>query len=144
MKDQILFSARSWSNDKKNSKLGYINTLGQWTIEPEYENAEEFHEGFAQVKKDGKKFIINERNETIFEIQTGTDLGQFHEGITKAYIEEKRGRYKCGYMNLKGEVVIPFQYERAENFKNGLGSVQSSENKKWGSRRQIGTTDYPF
>ncbi|WP_061250517.1 WG repeat-containing protein [Leptospira noguchii] len=144
MKDQILFPVRSWSNDKKNSKLGYINTLGQWTIEPEYENAEEFHEGFAQVKKDGKNFIINERNETIFEIQTGTDLGQFHEGLAIAYIEEKRGRYKCGYMNLKGEVVIPFQYERAENFKNGLGSVQSSENQKWGAVDKSGQLIIPF
>lgn len=62
MKNQSLFLARSWSNDRKNYKLGYINTLGQWAIEPEYEKANEFHDGFAKVEKDNKTFIINEKN----------------------------------------------------------------------------------
>lgn len=61
MKNQSLFLARSWSNDRKNYKLGYINTLGQWAIEPEYEKAGEFHDGFAKVEKDNKTFIINEK-----------------------------------------------------------------------------------
>lgn len=61
MKNEPLFLARSWSNDRKNYKLGYINTLGQWAIEPEYEKAGEFHDGFAKVEKDNKTFIINEK-----------------------------------------------------------------------------------
>ncbi|WP_061286038.1 WG repeat-containing protein [Leptospira interrogans] len=133
MKNEPLFLAHSWSNDRKNYKLGYINTLGQWAIEPEYEKAGEFHDGFAKVEKDNKTFIINKQNEKIFEVPITTHLGQFHEGLAIAYIEEKRGKYKHGYMNPKGELIIPFQYERAENFKEGLGCIQSSENKNWGA-----------
>ncbi len=64
--------------------------------------------------------------------------GQFHEGLAIAYIEEKRSKYKYGYIDLKGELIIPFQYEGAENFKKGLGCIQSSENKKWGAVNKSG------
>ncbi|EMO03955.1 hypothetical protein LEP1GSC116_3594, partial [Leptospira interrogans serovar Icterohaemorrhagiae str. Verdun HP] len=46
-----------------------------------------------KLKKTIKLFIISKQNEKIFEIPTTTHLGQFHEGLAIAYIEEKRGKY---------------------------------------------------
>ncbi len=133
MKEQPLYRARWWSNDRKNCKLGYINISGQWAIEPEYDNADEFYDGLAQVTREGKTFLINERNEKIFEVPAAMYLRQFNEGLA---VVSSDGKY--GYMNQVGELVVPLQYEMATMFHAGRGSVQSSETKKWGAVDQSG------
>jgi serine/threonine-protein kinase len=33
----------------------------------------------------------------------------------------------CGYINTKGEIVIPLEYDFASNFSNGLAGVEIDE-----------------
>ncbi|EMO68821.1 hypothetical protein LEP1GSC132_1091 [Leptospira kirschneri str. 200803703] len=134
MKDQApLFCVRKWSEDKQSFKLGYIDAGGQWIIESEYDRADDFQEGVAVVEKEGKKFLINEKNEMILEIPDNVNLSSFNDGLAVVYREVKPRRFQYGYMNRFGEFVVPLEYEKAEPFREGRGVVQSSETKKWGA-----------
>lgn len=52
-----------------NGLYGYINTLGEWVIQPQYENAGSFNSGLAAVELNGKWGYINSDNEVIIGIQ---------------------------------------------------------------------------
>lgn len=49
------------------SGWGYVNSQGEWVIQPQYDVAEAFTEGLAAVRKDGYYFYINEDNEALCE-----------------------------------------------------------------------------
>jgi hypothetical protein len=51
--------------------------------------------------------------------------------------------YKIGYINKKGETVIPFLYRKGGDFENGLTMV-SSDNGLWGAINQKNMVVYPF
>lgn len=42
---------------------------------------------------------------------------------------------KFGYVNLKGELIVPLKYDKAENMQNGIGKVGMMDGKyvKWGA-----------
>jgi hypothetical protein len=42
-----------------------------------------------------------------------------------------RRRYKAGYINCVGEIVIPTTFEEAYPFRNGLASVKKGD--RWGA-----------
>jgi hypothetical protein len=89
-------------------KIGYRSRKsGQFIIEPKYDFAENsFSEGLAAVAKGGR----------LEDIHTGGPM----------YIKGS----KWGYINKMDKEVIPFQYEKALNFTQGLGAVK--KNNKWG------------
>ncbi len=45
--------------------FGFIDTLGNWKIKPQYTSAKDFVNGVAPVSKDGRYGIINSKGETI-------------------------------------------------------------------------------
>ena len=44
---------------KKDGKYGYINEKGEVVIQPKYEFANQFYDGLASVKIEGKKGFID-------------------------------------------------------------------------------------
>ncbi|MGV3603021.1 MAG: WG repeat-containing protein [Dyadobacter fermentans] len=54
--------------------------------------------------------------------------GEFHEGLVK--ISENDYNEPFGFMNKKGEVVVPLKYQGASDFSEGLALV--ALNDKWG------------
>lgn len=135
-------------------KFGFIDTLGNWIINPQYDDASTFSEGFASVCKNDSCFYINKEGRKIstnsFEeaesykdgiaiVKKGNMYylinrsGQFitrgYEDITESY--EKT--YVCklnttyGAINAKGEIVIPFSYSKLGNFKNKFAYYMSSQ-----------------
>jgi hypothetical protein len=68
------------------SKYGYINKLGKLIIEPQFDIAQSFHHGWAEVMQNKKWGIVNKK-------------GQYIEGnIIGELIRVKQGD-KIGYMN---------------------------------------------
>ncbi|MES2513638.1 MAG: WG repeat-containing protein [Bacteroidota bacterium] len=127
-------------------KFGFIDTLGHWIIEPQYDDAADFSEGFASVCKNDSCFYINKEGQKVsghyFEeaesYKDGVAIvkkdnlyfminrsGQFiskgyqdiSESSEKLYVSKSNNLY--GAINAKGEIVIPFSYKKLGNFKNG-------------------------
>ncbi len=96
-----------------NSNMVYINKAGKEMsgIKAAYLNASNFIEGFAHYKKDGFSETIRYIDKTgkeIFKTESDKyfDHGDFSNGL--AAVPNKEGNY--GYINTKGELVIPYQF----------------------------------
>lgn len=129
-----------------NEKYGYIDTLGHWVITPQYDDANLFEEGFAAVCKNDSCFYINKEGqktsnlyfEEIENYINGIAIvkrGDFYyllnraaQLISKGYQDISHASdnlFVCksnnlyGAINAKGEIIIPFTYNKLGNFKNG-------------------------
>ncbi len=110
-----------------NKKRGYIDTLGNVIIPAIYSSVSHFHEGLAIVSDDIHDYIINPQGQkiAIFPRKTFSFLSCFFE--SKAVII-KNGKY--GYINTKGNIIIPCKFDYASSFINGMAKVKM--NKKYG------------
>ena len=64
------------------SKYGFIDKSGKVVIEPQFDDAEDFSEGLAQVGKDGKWGFIDKSGKVVIEPQYDY-VGDFSEGLAK-------------------------------------------------------------
>jgi hypothetical protein len=128
-----------------NEKFGFVDTLGNWVISPQYDDANYFNEGFAAVCKNDSCFYIDkEGNKTsnyyFEEVENYKDgiaivkkdniyylVNRSGQLISKGYqdiSESSEKLFVCklnnlyGAINAKGETVIPFTYNKLGNFKN--------------------------
>lgn len=77
---------------------------------------------------DGMKTVIEPAYDEVF---------CFHDGLASVEIDEK-----CGYINEKGDVVIPLEYETAMSFSEGLAAVTKRD--KFGYINKENTVVIPF
>lgn len=105
---------------------GYIDKKGNEVIPFIYSDAQAFSEGLAAVQTQyGEywKFIDksgkNAMNRTFYW------AGSFSEGLCLVLPDSTSQGY--GYINKKGELVIPAKYSDASNFKNGTAAVFTKE-----------------
>ncbi len=109
---------------RKGTKYGFINTKGEWIIEPKFDHAYAFDKnGFAQVELNDRWGHINPKAEWVIK-------PKFDENWVDAYRAEFNG--KQGMMDTKGDWIIAPRYdETAYEFdKNGL--IRVKFNGKWG------------
>ena len=105
-------------------RYGYVNRMGKYVLEPQYEEALPFSDFLAAVKKDGKwgfingegKFVIEPRFENAFLFSDGA-----------AGVEENG---KWGFINRSGKYLVQPKYESAGIFRQGLAAVRWES--KWG------------
>jgi len=105
-------------------RYGYVNRMGKYVLEPQYEEAQPFSDFLAAVKKDGKwgfingegKFVIEPRFENAFLFSDGA-----------AAVEENG---KWGFVNRSGKYLVQPKYESAGIFRQGLAAVRWES--KWG------------
>lgn len=81
---------------------GYINTKGEWVVEPKYHKAGEFSEGRAVIE----------------------------EFIPNPYTNGPSKMVACGLINEKFEVILEPKYRQIGKFKDGYAYVQTFES--WG------------
>lgn len=89
-----------------------------WAIPPQYEAAaNKYSENLSMVKVKGKVGFIDIYNRFVIEpVYDGdTDIDGFHQDVAAV---KKDGLY--GFINKKGETVIPFEYEEADAFDDKL------------------------
>jgi hypothetical protein len=126
-------------------KFGFIDTTGNWVIKAQYDDAAEFKEGVAAVCKNDSCFFIDKEGKitsTSFydETESYTDgiaivkkdsvyflLNRLGQIISKGYQDinaASNNLFVCklndlyGAINSKGEIIIPFTYNKLGNFKN--------------------------
>lgn len=97
------------------------------------------------LRKDGTKILINNRNASgkqIFDL----DPEGWSEGLCPIYAY-KSGPSSRGYLNTQGKIAIPFQYDGAQPFLNGLAAVSKKDesgNIKWGFINKNNQLVIPF
>lgn len=102
-------------------KYGYIDTKGNIVIPCEYENANDFVEGLAPVKKDGKFLAIDKYGKVIFTF-SDDNLSRFSEGLVR-FSKNEDDNYLSGFIDTKGNEVIPCVYSCWNEFSEGLVAV---------------------
>lgn len=103
---------------------GYVNKKGDEVIRAQFENCNDFLEGLAAVKMNGKygfietsgKFAISPQF-TLMGGGIGSDSG-FHEGLAAVSVG---GKY--GYIDKTGKFAINPQFDEAYNFTGGLAKI---------------------
>lgn len=99
-------------------KVGFINTKGVEVVPLKYRYVDKFIHGLAKARLiDGETFYINQQGEHICDI-----LDAYHEGISRI----KLGKF-IGYVDMKGNVIIPTQYTYGTPFHKGVADVKKDE-----------------
>lgn len=120
----------------EDSLYGYINLTGEFVIEPKYQEASiNFTDGHVLVKEnDSDNFkLIDRNNKLISTIYYSGCQGMmnYSEGLLDFKIKLKRfGKTKCGFIDVKNNIVIEPIYDDVMSFNEGLATVKL--NGKWG------------
>lgn len=112
---------------EKNGKTGFRDLDGKIVIEPIYDMAEMFSEGYSAVTVGEKHGFIDETGKYVLPLQSYDFLGSLHNGLADFRINDQ-----VGFINIKGEVVIKPQFDWADEFSEGLCVVRN-DNGKLGS-----------
>lgn len=123
---------------KVSGKWGYINTSGQLVINPQFDYADEFHEGRAMIclgkpcswwdaeNSDERWGFIDSAGKIIVTPQYGK-AEAFSEGLaqvcTGGCALKSAKPASRGYIDKGGKVVIPMQFGIARSFSEGLAQV---------------------
>ena len=110
-----------------NDKYGYINNAGQLTISPQYDNAEDFNQGYAFVFKDKQLGIIDTKGK--YTSLTVKNNNYFTDGIVRVgYVDSYGDRY-C-VINQQGELLvsatssISVKAQKINNICRGLAGIK--------------------
>ena len=126
-------------------KWGFINRMGRWVVEPEYDEVGDFNEGFATVHysptlEDGKSRrlepnygwksgLIDRRGREI----TGWKydwIGDFSSSFAPVHIQDEWGGY-FEYIDETGKVVTDLHAQNAGSFSEGYAIVAFSHSNGW-------------
>lgn len=113
---------------KDSCKYGFINRFGEWVVKPIYDDAFEYNEGLALVRKSPVGYgYVNFSGEEVIP-PSFADAGSFSEGLASAKSPDN-GLY--GFIDKTGKFVIPPQFSKAGSFSESLVPV-ADETGKWG------------
>lgn len=109
-------------------KYVYINMQGKIVLAGDYDNAEAFENGVAKVTKRDSTYMINTKGE---KVNVNVNQTEFHDGlcVVAKFVKEEASIY-YGYANEKMKLVIPYDYDEAYDFENGMALVKLGG--KWG------------
>jgi WG containing repeat len=116
-------------------KWGFINESGKEVIQPQFEDAFYFRQGVGVVSSDSGFALIDTSGKTI------AGGFQFIDLISEGRIPVSR-EDRSGYLDLRGNVAIPFIYDAVNAFSEGLAAVEKDE--KWGYVDRDGKPLVPF
>ena len=117
-------------------KFGYINDNGTFVIDAIYDEAKDFDQGVAIVKKDNLYGFINEKGELIQPI--AYQIPNLNQKPTTLLVQKKS---LYGYMDYQGNQLIDCQYESIAPFGKFM---RAKRNGKWGWIDQQEKAVIPF
>ena len=99
---------------------------GEVLIKPEYEDIDNFYEGYAVIKKDDKYGAVDEQFNIVIE-PTWDYMSQFHLGYAVVMAKNK----KFGVIDVNGKIIIkPLYYDYISSFDDNF--VANAKNIKDG------------
>lgn len=114
----------------KDGRYGYIDKTGAEVITPQFEDGASFSEGLAAVKKNGLNGFIDKSGRFVIEprFTRACWVSSFRDGLAPVYFPDDSG----GFINKKGELVIPASFSYVSAFSEGLALVQPKGNHQYG------------
>ncbi|BAT53659.1 hypothetical protein NOS3756_26200 [Nostoc sp. NIES-3756] len=109
----------------KRSGYAYVNQAAQMVVEPQFDYAGEFSEGYAPVQVNKKWGFINLQGQIAIPPEYDETSLSFSEGLAGVKLN---GQW--GFINQSNELVIPYQYDNGEKFSGGVANVEV--NGLWG------------
>jgi hypothetical protein len=135
--DDALFFQDGLAAVETGGKWGFVDADGRQVIRPQFEEAYYFNEGAGRAKSKDEDVIID---------KTGKVISSGFEYLIAYSISEGRipasQNDKGGYLDLQGEVAIPFVYDSIHSFSEGLAAVERGD--KWGYIDRDGHIVIPF
>jgi len=118
---------------------GYINKSGDFLVNPKYKVAQEFKDDMAMVRDSDGYLYITTSGEEIGKTDVYEVKYAFSDGYARVIQD---GRW--GFIDKTGKLVIPAQFDKAEDFSNGLAPVL--KDGSWGYINKNGdlVIDYQF
>jgi hypothetical protein len=120
-------------------KMGFIDKTGAWAIEPKFIFGG-FSEGLAAARPSGTSPFSGYIDKTgkMVIAPTFFQAGPFHEGLARVallpegpgYVDTfsvvsvpLNGKFKFGYIDKSGKLVIPYTWDEVEDFADGVARV---------------------
>ncbi len=140
------------TTDKKSGKWGYVNYLGRWIIQPEFEDHDYYGPDnnylYSQVKKDGRwgnidrhgnvtsQMIFFTKKDAAYALQQ-IEHNRPADGWRLPVTDIMSGKW--GWVDQTGEWCIEPMYEGASHFTNDTGRFATAKlDGKWASIRDNG------
>lgn len=124
---------------KMNGKYGFVDKTGKLVIPAKYDAAMEFNGGFAAVILDGKSFFIDKKGIDIFK-KTFKTISSYSYGVAMCAGEDG----KRGFIDTKGNIVVPLTLEAAFPFGDRLTAVRFNGEKIWKAINTKGEVVFTF
>lgn len=114
---------------QKDEKFGYIDIENNTVIPFIFNAAYNFSEGKATVRLNGKECVINNRGDVLFEFDCDA-IYKYSEGyaVFKLVNDKSSDICKYGYLDERGNVKVPAEYDEAASVKNGQAQVVKDNN----------------
>ena len=138
MEQQYADSLKSIIPGYPYGQWGYVNPQGEIVIPQKFADADDFHEGLAAVANFIKEEKFMKSKETdlaehirrYFDYTFGFPPGWMGRAVDFTFEDsESSSKLRFGYINPKGEIVIPQKFDWAFAFKDGLARVKF--NNQW-------------
>lgn len=121
---------------RQGGKWGFIDNTGVERIKAEYDFAEPFIQGLAQVGRDKHIGAINKLGKAVVPI-IYDDVMDYKEGIATVELNGKQGA-----VDRNGKLVVPLEYDEVGEFDHGLAAV--SKSGLYGYIDEVGKVVIPF
>jgi WG containing repeat len=121
---------RDYGNSLRMEHYGFIDLKGKVVIEPQWDEASDFVEGYSDVKRNDKRGWIDKRDlyvepSVTAPLARGGEF-EFNEGLARF---EREG--KTGFIDRTGKIVIEPEFEEANDFSEGLAAVKRGSECGW-------------
>jgi hypothetical protein len=114
-----------------NGKFGYIDKKGNMVLKPQFKRAFSFSNGLAAVHTENNKYeIIDKTGKVIGRSYYAFKDGVIENGLLRVVSYPVVNNYsvvKNGFVDIKGNIVIPLIYGQSGSFSNGLALVTNEK-----------------
>lgn len=110
-------------NDGK--KFGFIDKVGKYIINPQFDGATSFKNGFALIQQGSMVGYIDKEGKIVINPQF-SDASYFSGSMAKAASSDR----KYGYIDKEGKFIINPQFESGTDFFGDIAFVENAD--KWG------------
>lgn len=130
--DKASFFREGLSLVEKNFSFSYLTEKGTFLTDKEYNSATIFREGIAWVvEKNGFPVAINNKGDSLFSLPSCVKALAFSDGLAAVKIDENYFSF-WGYVDKKGEFVIPADFVDCMSFSEGLAVASKDQKKGYG------------
>lgn len=107
-------------------KQGVIDASGRYVVQPVYDSVSRFSEGLATIGSGQGYEVIDERGHVLTP-KAYDFIGHYRNGRAVFMQSGEDGQSRYGYLDNRGQEIIPARYLEANDFTDGVAVVKLAE-----------------